>query len=53
VDLFSRKAKFHEVVKDKEALQFHAVKYQHGSRYPLALQSFQYLQQQVLKKAKR
>lgn len=53
MDLFSRKAKFHDVVKSNDALQFHAAKYLAGNRYPLALQSFQYVQQQALKQAKK
>jgi hypothetical protein len=44
MDLMSRKAKFHEVVKDEQALMYHAVKYQSGNRYPLAVMCFQYLQ---------
>jgi hypothetical protein len=44
VDLFSRKAKFHDVVKKEEALVYHAVKYQSGNRYPLAVMCFQHLQ---------
>jgi hypothetical protein len=41
---FSRKAKFHDVVKNDEAVVFHAVKYQSGNRYPLAVMCFQHLQ---------
>lgn len=44
MDLFSRKAKFHDVVKNEEALVYHAVKYQSGNRYPLAVLCFQYIQ---------
>jgi hypothetical protein len=44
MDLFSRKAKFHDVVKNEEALVYHAVKYQGGNRYPLAVMCFQHLQ---------
>jgi hypothetical protein len=44
MDLFSRKAKFHEVVKNEEALVYHAVKYQAGNRYPLAVLCYQHLQ---------
>lgn len=44
MDLFSRKAKFHDVVKNEQALVFHAVKYQSGNRYPLAVMCFQYIQ---------
>jgi hypothetical protein len=44
VDLLSRKAKFHDVVKNEEALVYHAVKYQSGNRYPLAVMCFQHLQ---------
>lgn len=53
MDLFSRKAKFHEVVKNDEAIKFHAVKYQAGNRYPLALQCYQYIQQQALKQDRK
>lgn len=44
MNLLSTKAKFHEVVKNEEALVYHAVKYQTGNRYPLATMCFQYLQ---------
>jgi hypothetical protein len=44
MNLLSAKAKFHEVVKNEEALMYHAVKYQSGNRYPLAVMCFQYLQ---------
>jgi hypothetical protein len=44
MDLFSRKAKFHEVVKSEEALIYHAVKYQSGNRYPLAIMCYQHIQ---------
>jgi hypothetical protein len=44
MNLFSRKAKFHDVVKNKEALVYHAVKYQSGNRYPLAVLCFQHIQ---------
>jgi hypothetical protein len=44
MNLLSTKAKFHEVVKNEEALMYHAVKYQTGNRYPLAVMCFQYIQ---------
>jgi hypothetical protein len=44
MNLLSSKAKFHEVVKNEEALMYHAVKYQTGNRYPLAVMCFQYIQ---------
>lgn len=44
MNLLSAKAKFHDVVKNEEALMYHAVKYQSGNRYPLAVMCFQYLQ---------
>jgi hypothetical protein len=44
MDLFSRKAKFHDVVKNEQAVVFHAVKYQSGNRYPLAIMCFQHIQ---------
>lgn len=36
MDLYSRKAKFDEVKKNKEALEFHADRYDSGSRDSLA-----------------
>ena len=36
-DVFSRDADFKQVLKDEEALMFHAVKFQSGHRYPLAV----------------
>lgn len=50
--LFSIKAKFHEVVKDREALMYHAVRYQAGHRYPLALHCYQYIQMEEIKKSR-
>lgn len=44
MNLFSRTASFEEVKKDDEALAYHAVKFQSGHRYPLALQCFAEMQ---------
>lgn len=35
-NLFSKKAEFEDVVKDKDAVDFHAEKFLAGFRYPLA-----------------
>lgn len=48
-DLYTRKAGFNEVIADPKAVEFHASKYLTGSRYPLALQCYQYLKLQELK----
>lgn len=48
-DLYTRRAKFTEVQADIKAVEFHASKYLSGSRYPLALQCYQYLKLQELK----
>lgn len=53
MNLYSRLAKFHDVVQNEDALLYHAVKYQSGSRYPLAKECFQYVQQRALRKSKR
>lgn len=50
MDLFSKKANFDDVVKNEEALMFHAVKFQSGFRYELARQCFQHIQQQKIAK---
>ena len=44
MDNLSRKAKFENVKFDEKALMFHAGKYSNGSTYPLAKQSYQYIQ---------
>jgi hypothetical protein len=44
MDNYSIKAKFENVKYDLKAVQYHADKYISGSVYPLAKQSFQYLQ---------
>jgi hypothetical protein len=44
MDKFSRKASFDSVKYDKEALKFHALKYEEGAVYPLAKQCFQFVQ---------
>jgi len=49
MDLFSRKATFEMVKENPEAVMFHAVKFQSGSRYPLALQCFQFIKQEQSK----
>ncbi len=38
------KAKFEEVIQSEEAIMYHAVKFQSGSRYPLAKLCWQYIQ---------
>jgi hypothetical protein len=49
VDLYTRKAQFTRVMEDPKAIEFHASKYLSGSRYPLALQCYQYLMLMQLK----
>jgi len=44
MDLFNRKAKFEDVRENEEALLFHAVRWQSGSRYELAKLCFQFVQ---------
>lgn len=51
--LFTNKAKFHDVVKNREALLYHAVRYQSGHRYPLALTCYQYVQLEQIKANKK
>jgi hypothetical protein len=46
VSNMSRKAKFEDVVKDKEALEYHVRRYEAGSVYQLAKDCFQYAQLQ-------
>jgi len=41
--VYERKAKFEEVVKDIDALKFHAEKFEQGFRYPLAKECYQYV----------
>lgn len=48
-DLYTRKARFSEVVTDPKAVEFHAAKYLNGYTYPLALQCYQHLKLQELK----
>jgi hypothetical protein len=43
-NLFSQKAKFEEVVKNDEALQFHYLNFENGQRYTLARLCYQYIQ---------
>lgn len=50
MNLFSKTADFEEVKKDEEALLYHAVKFQSGHRYPLAVQCFSYIQVKELEK---
>lgn len=49
MDLFSKKANFNDVIKNEEALMFHAVKFQSGFRYELAKLCFQHIQQRKIK----
>jgi hypothetical protein len=49
IDLYTRKAKFINVIEDPKAVEFHASKYLSGSRYPLALQCYQHLMLMELK----
>lgn len=52
MDLFTIKAKFTDVIMSEEALMYHAVKYQSGSRYLLARQCWQYLEARKLRSGK-
>lgn len=47
---FSKNAKFEEIKNDEEALMYHAVKFQSGHRYPLAVQCFTHLQVRELER---
>jgi hypothetical protein len=40
LNLFSKNASFEDVQKDPEAMRYHAVKFQTGHRYALALLCF-------------
>lgn len=42
MDLFSKKADFEEVIKNKEAMMYHIMKYEMGFRYSLSLACYQY-----------
>lgn len=44
MDNYSRNAKFDSVKYDEEAVLFHAMKYEMGFRYPLALSCYQLTQ---------
>jgi len=44
VSNMSRKAKFEDVIKDKEALDYHVRRYEAGSVYQLAKDCFQHVQ---------
>jgi hypothetical protein len=46
VNLFSNKADPELVKKDKEAVMYHAVRFQSGHRYPLAALCFHLMQQE-------
>lgn len=50
MNLFSKTADFEEVKKEEEALLYHAVKFQSGHRYTLAVQCFSYIQVRELEK---
>lgn len=41
-NLFSKDANLEEVIKDKDALEFHAKRFEQGYRYPLAKACFHY-----------
>jgi hypothetical protein len=47
VNLFSNKADPELVKKDPEAVRYHAVRFQSGHRYPLALLCFHLIQQEL------
>jgi hypothetical protein len=49
MDNFSRKAKFDNVRFEMEAVEFHAMKYEMGFRYPLALSCYQLKQIVIMK----
>lgn len=42
--LFSKNAKFEEVLLDEEALQFHYLNFFNGQRYPLAKLCYQFIE---------
>lgn len=44
VSNMSRKAKFEDVVKDREAIEYHVRRYESGSVYQLAKDCFQHVQ---------
>jgi len=43
-NLFSKDANYEEVIKDNDALNFHADRFERGFRYPLAKACFHYRQ---------
>lgn len=49
VSNMSRKAKFEDVVRDSDALEYHIRRYESGSVYQLAKDCFQYAQLQKTK----
>lgn len=51
-DLFTRKASFNLVKEDVKALEFHASRFLSGSRDALALQCYQVVKQDALKREK-
>jgi len=51
-DLFSRKTKFELVKEDYKAVEFHTSRFLNGSRDPLALQCYQLLKQEAMKREK-
>jgi hypothetical protein len=48
-NLFSKKADFEEVIKDKEALDFHVERFEKGARDPLARACYVYVESRKLK----
>lgn len=51
-DLMSRKAKFHLVIEDPKALEFHAARFMNGSRDSLAVRCYQFIEQEARKNEK-
>lgn len=52
MNLFSKTADPELVKKDKEAVMYHAVKFQSGHRYPLARLCFHLIQQEQIENPK-
>lgn len=50
MNLFSQNASFEDVKKDIDALTYHAVKFEGGHRYPLAIQCFAHIQVRELER---
>jgi hypothetical protein len=48
VSIFSKKAKYEEVLLEREAVKFHYSRYTQGNRDLLATQCFQFIESKVL-----